>query len=131
LKPGIYDLDAGAAEVGHVASCQRGAVGPADGRDQRVEARDWFPGPFAAASNDYVMFRGCGIDRQDLVGKGRKISSAAARRICFLRPSGSRAMPYRTSASVTAVVRSSRLSRSRTQLATLGAGSERISSETT
>ena len=47
-------------------------MGPADGRDQRVEARDWFPGPFAAASNDCVMVRGCGIDRQDLVGEGRE-----------------------------------------------------------
>ena len=64
------------------------------------------------------MVRGCGIDRQDLVGEGREDLVAAAKRICFLHPSGSRAMPYRTSASVTAVVRSSRLSRSRTQLAT-------------
>ncbi len=40
-------------------------------------------------------------------------------------------MPYRISASVIAVMRSSRRSRLRTQTATWGAGSGRISSETT
>jgi hypothetical protein len=72
-----------------------------------------------------------GTPGQTRSAKAEKISSAAARRTCFLRPSGSRAMPYRTFASVMAVVRSSRLSRSRAQLSTPGAGSGRISSETT
>src|SRR3974377_197540 len=71
-EAGIYDLDAGAVEVGHVAGCQRGALGTAAGRDQRVEAGDRFPGLLAAAGDDRVMFRGCGIDRQDLVGEGRE-----------------------------------------------------------
>jgi hypothetical protein len=48
--PRIYDLDADAVEVGHVAGRQRGALGAADGRDQRVEAGDRFPGPLWGTS---------------------------------------------------------------------------------
>src|SRR5690242_17838032 len=67
---GIDDLDAGAVKVGHVPSRQRGALGAADGGDQRVEAGDWFPGSLAAAGDDRVVFRGRGVDRQDLVFEG-------------------------------------------------------------
>jgi hypothetical protein len=65
LTPGIYDVDAGAIEVGDVAGCERRAVGAADGGDR-------FPSPLAAASGDRVMLRGSGIDRQDLVSEGRE-----------------------------------------------------------
>ena len=71
-SPGIYDLDAGAFEAGYVASRQRGALGAADGRDQRVEAGDGFPGSLAAAGDDGVVFCGCGVDRQNLVFEGRE-----------------------------------------------------------
>jgi hypothetical protein len=59
------------------------------------------------------------------------MSLAVLSRTRFLCPSGRRAMPYRISASVTTVVHSSLPSRLRIQLATCGAGSGRINSETT
>src|ERR1700722_12212435 len=71
-SPGVYDLDAGAFKVGHVASRQRGALGAADGGDQRVEAGDGFPGSFAAAGDGGVVFCGRGVDRQNLVVEGRE-----------------------------------------------------------
>src|SRR5579859_3127471 len=71
-SPGVHDLDASAFKVGHVASRQRGALGAADGCDQRVEARDWFPGSLAATGDDGVVFCGCGVDRQNLVFEGRE-----------------------------------------------------------
>ena len=91
------DLDASAVKVGHVASRQRGALGAADGRDQRVEAGDGFPGSLAAAGDDGVVFCGCGADRQNLVFEGRGRYRRRLRRggPRLRRPSGSRAMPYR------------------------------------
>ena len=72
LEPRIYDLDAGAVEVGHVTGGQHGDLGPADGRDQRVEAGDRLACPLTVAGDDRVMLCGCYVDRQDLVVEGRE-----------------------------------------------------------
>jgi hypothetical protein len=60
----------------------------AGGRDKRVEASDRLPGTFAAAGDDRVVFRGCGIDRDDLVCEGRE--DLVGRRQC---PSATAALP--------------------------------------
>jgi hypothetical protein len=72
LKPGINDFDARAVEVRHVAGRQHGAVGAAGGRNQRVEAGDRSPGPFAAAGDGCVVLRGGIVDQQYLIGEGRE-----------------------------------------------------------
>ena len=117
-SPGIHDLDASAFKVGHVASRQRGALGAADGRDQRVEAGDGFPGSLAAAGDDGVVFCGCGVDRQNLVFEGREDIVGGGEEdllAASVRQPGN-AVPDLCERD--GRVRSSRLSRSRTQLAT-------------
>ena len=100
--------------------CESPARRAGSGRRRRSARRSWrlVSRLARAAGDDGVVFRGRSVDRQNLVFEGREDIVRCGEEICFRRPSGSRAMPYRTSASVMVVVRSSRLSRSRTHLAT-------------
>jgi hypothetical protein len=102
--PGVCERDACLLEVASVAGREHRVVRTADGRDLPIEAIDRIAGSFTAGHQIGVFVCGGRIERQYLLRKGTETSSAARKSSSLRRPAGTRAIPERISAIVTAVV---------------------------